>query len=97
MGPVRTWIKSWFETKTPDPAPEPVVPAEPEKPEPDPVEPSRIQLVNYIRALMILRNTPFKELRDEFLKLPLQKIAYAIGCVIWVVMSYTFLKYLLGL
>ncbi len=48
-------------------------------------------MVNYIRALMILRNTPFKELREEFLKLPLQNIAYAIGAVIWVFMSYTFL------
>jgi hypothetical protein len=96
MGPVRTWIKSWFETKPapnpPEPEPVPVIP-----PEPKPVEPSNIQLVNYIRALVILRNTPFKELHAEFFKLPLQKIAYAIGCVIWVFMSYTFLKYLLGL
>jgi hypothetical protein len=100
MGPVRTWLKSWFDTPT---TPDPVPPADVVAPDPeiDPavpaIEPSRVQLVNYIRALLILRNTPFKELRDEFLKLPLKKIAYAIGTVIWLFMSYTFLKHLLGL
>jgi hypothetical protein len=97
MGPVRTWIKSWFESTPKEPDTVPVQPEPvPELP-PDPIEPSRVQLVNYIRALLILKNTPFKELREEFFKLPLKQLAYFTGTLIWFFMSYTFLKYLLGL
>jgi hypothetical protein len=96
MGPIITRIRNWFSPEVPPPSPEPLpTPA----PEPDAKipEPSRIQVLNFIRALMILRNAPFKELSAEFAKLPHKKIAYAIGAIIWVFMSYTFLKYLLGL
>jgi hypothetical protein len=95
MGPLLTRIKNWW-------SPAPVVTPEPEpKPQPEVVpdvpEPSRVQFVNYIRALLILRNAPFKELHAEFMKLPHKKIAYAVGTAIWVFMTYTFLKYLFGL
>lgn len=99
--PVITYVrKKWTPDKKPETPPEP----DKEKPEeipaePDPVvvTPSSLNVVNYLRALMILRNTPFKKLWAEFLKLPLKKLAYATGLIIWVYMTYTLVTQLLSL
>jgi hypothetical protein len=87
-----TRIRNWF------------VPPPPPKPGPLPLPvpdltiptPGPLQWVNYMRALLILRNTPFKELHKAFSKLPHAKIAYTTGAVIWLVMTYKFLQYLFG-
>jgi hypothetical protein len=93
-GPIITKIKSWLFPETPKPiTPEPAPAPEPVQPEPPAVEPSNLQFINYIRALMILRDTPLKKLREEFLKLPLSRLAWGAGCVIWLYMSYAFLKW----
>lgn len=73
---------------TPTPAVDDVTPET--KPEqPTMPEPGLLNSVNYIRAWLILRNTPFKELRAEFLKLPLKKLAYVGGLIVWAYMTYT--------
>lgn len=97
MGPILTKLSEWWNptpAPTPAPAPTPV-------PEPTPdiptITPSSIQAVNYIRVLMILKQLPIKELRAAFLKLPLKKIAYTIGVVIWFIMTYSFITRLFGI
>ena len=92
-GPVITWIRNWIK-----PPAEPDVPLPQPNPAPaidDPVipAPSIIPAANYIRAFFILRAIPFKKLRDAFLQLPLWHIAYVIGCIIWVFMTYSFVVY----
>lgn len=64
------------------PTPEPENPAAPE------VKRSFIPAVNYLRAFLILKKIPFKQLRAEFLKLPLRQIAWVIGIGIWAYMTY---------
>jgi hypothetical protein len=99
MGPILTKISNWWNPKpTPAPIPAPEPTPEP-APTPDtpPITPSRVQAVNYIRALLILKQIPIKQLREEFLKLPLKKIAYTIGVVIWFIMTYSFITRLFGM
>jgi hypothetical protein len=105
MGPILEKISNWWKPKpapTPTPTPAPIpVPEPPPKPTPTlditPATPSKIQAVNYIRALLILKQIPFKKLREEFLKLPLKQIAYTIGVVIWFIMTYSFITRLFGM
>jgi hypothetical protein len=103
MGPILTKLINWWNPKpkpTPTPAPIPLPAPEPiptPAPEVPTVTPSSIQAVNYIRALLILKNIPLKKLREEFLKLPLKQIAYTIGVVIWFIMTYSFITRLLGI
>jgi hypothetical protein len=70
----------------------------PEKPKDPPdvplVKPSPVQAVNYVRALLILKNIPFKELMQELRKLPWFKITYCVGVIIWLYMTGLFLNYL---
>jgi hypothetical protein len=87
--PVITWIRGWLTPKAPtvpeiEPAPAPPIP-----------QPSNIQIANYIRAFWILRSIPGKKLWAAFLSLPLRRISYAIGCVIWAIMTYSFITYIL--
>lgn len=94
MHPFRN-LRDWWLTKkeeekpTPEPAPVPApapeTPAIPELPE---VEPSRVQVVNYVRVLAILRSIPYKKLKEEFFKLPLRQLAWLIGVGIWLYMTY---------
>ena len=91
-GPIITKIKSWLFPEKPKPAEPADVPV-PAPAEPPVVEPSNLQFLNYIRALMILRDTPLKKLREEFLKLPLNHLAWGAGCLIWLYMSYAFLRW----
>jgi hypothetical protein len=105
MGPILEKISNWWKPKpapTPTPTPAPISPPDPTStPIPTPtvdtpsISRSNIQLINYVRALMILKQIPLKKLREEFLKLPLQKIAYTIGVFIWAIMTYLLLKQLL--
>ena len=99
MGPILTKIINWWNPKpAPTPTPSPIPVPEP-APTPDipPITPSSVQAVNYIRALLILNQIPLKKLRDEFFKLPLKKIAYTIGVVIWFIMTYSFITRLFGM
>lgn len=91
-GPIITKIKLWLFPEKPKPIEPEAVPAPPPT-EPPVVEPSNLQFLNYIRALMILRDTPLKKLREEFFKLPLNGLAWAAGCVIWLYMTYAFLRW----
>jgi hypothetical protein len=91
-GPVITKIKSWLFPEKPKPAEPAVVPVPPPA-EPPIVEPINLQFLNYIRALMLLRNTPLKKLREEFFKLPLGSLTWCAGCLIWLYMSYAFLRW----
>jgi hypothetical protein len=88
--PLITRVRNWW--KPPKPAPEiPPTPApEPEAPPvtPPAIKPSRVQFVNYLRAIAILRSIPFTAFLSAFLKLPLRRIAYAVGLAIWLYMSY---------
>lgn len=60
------------------------------------VTPSGINAINYVRALMILRKIDFKKLREEFLKLPLKKLAIAIGVIAWCALSYWLFRLVTG-
>jgi hypothetical protein len=91
-GPIITKIKSWLFPEKPKPVEPEAVPAS-TQPEPPVVEPSNLQFLNYIRALMILRDTPLKKLREEFFKLPLDRLTWFAGCLIWLYMSYAFLRW----
>jgi hypothetical protein len=65
----------------------------PKKPAPDDIpeiKPSNIQFVNYIRALLILKKIPFKQLLAELKKLPWLDICYVIGVFIWLFMTGLF-------
>jgi hypothetical protein len=73
----------WFAGKKAASAPEPKLP-----------RPSSVQLVNYIRAAMILRNIPFKKLGDELKKVPWFTVVYITGVVVWVYMTYSLCIYL---
>jgi hypothetical protein len=92
-GPIVTKIHGWlFPEDKPAPMPDPEpAPAR----EPEPVQPSVIPAVNYLRALLILKNLPLKQLREEFLKLPLAKICWMLGLVIWAYMTYAIARQLL--
>lgn len=93
-GPIITKIKSWLFPEKPKPVEPDAEPSPaPEPPAPPIAEPSNLQFLNYIRALLILRDTPLKKLREEFFKLPLGSLAWGAGCVIWLYMSYAFLKW----
>jgi hypothetical protein len=99
MGPILTKLINWWNPKpkpTPTPAPIPVPEPTP-TPDIPPITPSNIQAVNYIRALLILKQIPIKKLREEFLKLPLKKIAYTIGVVIWFIVTYSFITRFFGM
>jgi hypothetical protein len=94
-GPIITKISNWlFPEKKPAPAPLPEPPPT-VAPEPEPVQPSGIQAFNYVRALLILKNLPLKQLREEFLKLPLAKICWTAGLFIWAYMTYALASWLL--
>lgn len=84
----RKWLKPPVK-----PADESVSPEGAELPD---VKISRLVPINYIRAWHILRNTPFKQLKAEILKLPLKKFAYVAGAGIWLYMTYTFICWFLG-
>ena len=98
-GPIITKINGWlFPEKKPAPAPEPAPESAPNTVEadvPDIAQPSAVQAVNYIRALLILKNLPLKQLREEFLKLPLAKICWLAGVLIWLYMTYALASWLL--
>jgi hypothetical protein len=83
-------LRDWLYPKKVDPQPAPT-------PEPPVILPSNIQLVNYIRALAILRNIPFQQLRAEFFKLPLRKISWVLGVTFWLYMTYAIVNALFGL
>lgn len=51
------------------------------------IKPSNLRAINYIRALLILKNTPFKKLYVELKKLPWLDILYVLGVLVWVFMS----------
>lgn len=76
---------NWFRSKKPEPSPT----------LPDLAQPSRIQLVNYIRVLMILRNIPLKQLGEELKKIPWRYVFWAAGLLIWAYMTYVICAYLL--
>lgn len=78
---------NWLRRKKPEP------PAAPE--EPPLIKPSPVQAVNYVRALLILKNIPFKELVQELRKLPWFKITYCLGVIIWIYMTCLFFTYLM--
>ena len=83
--------------KKAEPAPPPAPAPEPVLPSPPIVKPSSIQLVNYIRALAILRTIPFKRLRDEFVKLPLRQLGWMLGVIFWLYMTYAIVSAILGM
>lgn len=105
MIPILKKLSNWLKPKpapAPTPTPAPILPPDPTSaPIPTPtvdapeISRSNIQLINYARALLILKQLPLKKLREEFLKLPLRKIAYTIGVFIWAIMTYSLLKHLL--
>lgn len=84
------WRRKKEDDTPPVPAPEPKEPAV-EIPE---IKPSNLQFVNYIRALLILKNIPFTKLRDELKKLPWLDIFYVLGILIWIFMSCLFIRQL---
>jgi hypothetical protein len=91
-------LRDWLYPKKVDPQPAPVpAPAPAPKPEPPVITPSNIQLVNYIRALAILRGIPFQQLRTEFFKLPLRKIGWVLGVTFWLYMTYAIVGALFGM
>ena len=93
-GPIITKINGWLfpEKKPPTvPSPEP----DPAVVEPETIQPSAIPAINYVRALLILKNLPLKQLREEFLKLPLAKICWLAGLLIWMYMTYALASWLL--
>lgn len=92
-------LRNWLYTKKVAPLPEPTPTPEPAPvvPEPPIITPSNIQLINYIRALAILRNIPFQQLRTEFFKLPLRKIGWVLGVTFWLYMTYAIVNALFGL
>jgi hypothetical protein len=93
-GPIVTKINRWlFPEKKPAPVPSPE--PTPEVSAPEQVKPSAIPAVNYVRALLILKNLPLKQLREEFLKLPLAKICWLVGLLIWFYMTYALASWLL--
>lgn len=68
----------------------------PKKSEESPlVKPSPVQAVNYVRALLILKKIPFKQLMQELQKLPWFKITYGLGVIIWIYMTCLFFTYLM--
>lgn len=88
-----SWIP-WRKKKenqpvTPAPAPDPPPIEIPE------IKPSNLQFVNYIRALLILKNIPLTKLRDELKKLPWLDIFYVLGILVWILMSYLLIKQLM--
>lgn len=90
--PVIKWLRGWL-----SPAIKPDIPDKPAPviPEPAVPKPTGLPLADYVRALLVLRAIPFKKLRIAFLALPLRQIFYVIGCVIWVIMTYSFITYIL--
>jgi hypothetical protein len=89
---------SWFpwrrkKDETPDEKKDDVVPVVPETPVPE-IKPSNLQFVNYIRALLILNQIPFRKLRDELKKLPWLDIFYVLGILVWILMSYLLIRQL---
>lgn len=89
-----SWIP-WRRKKEDNPAPSPKpAPEEPQVVIPE-IKPSNLQFVNYIRALLILKNIPFTKLRDELKKLPWLDILYVVGIFIWIFMSYLFVRQLM--
>jgi len=90
-------IRDWFFPKKPTPEPQPAPEVVPPLPEPPVVKQSPIQLINYARALAILRSIPFKQLREEFFKLPLRKLGWAIGVTFWLYMTYAIVNAILGM
>lgn len=93
--PVISWAKKKL---TPD-KPVDVIPDQPPVPTPTPtvpeIKPSTINAINYLRAWLLLKKLPFKQLYAEFLKLPLKDLAYIGGLFIWVYMTYTLVMWLL--
>lgn len=92
-------LRKWLYPKkdAPQPAPSPDVEPAPVIPEPPVVTPSNIQLINYVRALAILRSIPFQQLRTEFFKLPLRKIGWVVGVTFWIYMTYAIVCALFGM
>jgi hypothetical protein len=84
---VKNWV--WPTKPEPTPAPQPI-------PIPSIPKPGPVQLINYLRALAILRNIPVKDLQDKFAKLPKKLILYGTGAVIWIIMTYQFISYIFG-
>jgi hypothetical protein len=91
-GPIITKIKSWLFPEKPKPVAPEAVPV-PAPVDPPVVEQRNLQFLIYIRSLMILRDTPLKKLREEFFKLPLDRLTWFAGCLIWLYMSYAFLRW----
>jgi hypothetical protein len=88
-GPIITKIRDWLYPKKDDPKPTPAPTPQPEPVDDKPlIAPSSIQFVNYIRAIMILRNIPITKLQAEFAKIPWLDIGYIAGVFIWVYMTY---------
>ena len=88
---IRNWLYPEKDTPQPEPAPAPAIP------EPPIITPSSIQLINYVRALAILRSIPFQQLREEFFKLPLRKIGWVVGVTFWIYMTYAIVIALFGM
>jgi hypothetical protein len=86
------WLP-WRRKKEDTPVVTPPTPEEPQITIPD-IKPSNLQFVNYIRALLILKNIPLKKLRDELKKLPWLDIFYVAGVLIWLLMTYLFIRQL---
>ncbi len=86
------WLP-WRRKKEDTPVVIPPTPEEPQITIPD-IKPSNLQFVNYIRALLILKNIPLKKLRDELKKLPWLDIFYVAGILIWALMTYLFIRQL---
>ena len=90
MGPLLTKLKKLVfpdKAPAPTPAPQPEPAPVPEPTAPD-VKPSAINAVNYIRALMVLRNIDFAKLRAEFSKLPLRQLGIIFGLLLWCALTY---------
>lgn len=87
---------SWRRKKEKDDKPEDGVspPVASEQLPPD-VKPSSFKFLNYIRVLLILNKIPIKKLRAELKKLPWLDIFYVLGILVWVVMSFLFVRQLI--
>jgi len=92
---IRNWL--YPEKDAPQPEPTPAPEPAPVIPAPPVITPSNIQLINYVRALAILRSIPFNQLRTEFFKLPLRKIGWVLGVTFWLYMTYAIVSALFGM
>lgn len=83
-------VFNWRKKKEPKEPEVPAIVPAPVTPEVSEIKPSNFQVINYVRALLILKNTPFKKLYVELKKLPWLDIFYVLGVLVWIFMSGLF-------